>query len=126
MPWIPAHYSLIEKLKKSQISGSAPTLNGKAFWFAYLWEECGEPGFLSPVKEAVARLFNHLFELPPQWDQTQAGCGFTITGRGTVSFKPRVKAEQVYLSIDTPLTLRAANAWDGAADADLLAVMNQL
>jgi hypothetical protein len=52
--------------------------------------------------------------------------GFTITGRGTVSFKPRVKAEQVYLPINTPLTLRVANAWDGAADADLLAVMNQL
>jgi hypothetical protein len=126
MPWLPAHYTLIERLKKSQIVGATPALNGKAFWFAYFWEECGEKDFLAPVKDIVARVFNHLFDLPALWDTADPNCRFTVTPRGTISFRAGVKADTVYLPINTPLTLRAPAAWDNAADADLLAVMNQL
>jgi hypothetical protein len=126
MPWLPAHYSLIERLKKSQIVGATPKVNGKAFWFAYFWEECGEKDFLQPVKDQVARMFDGLFALPPQWDSTQPSCAFTITPRGTISWKPRKNAASVDLPANTSLTLLTPNAWDGIADLDLLAVLNQL
>lgn len=126
MSWLPAHYSLIERLKKSQIVGATPKANGKAFWFAYFWEECGEKDFLLPVKDQVARMFDGLFVLPPQWDPTQPNCAFTITPRGTISWKPKQNAAAVDLPVNTSLTLLRENAWDGIADLDLLAVLNQL
>lgn len=126
MPWLPAHASLIEKLKKSQIVGGMPRLNSKAFWFAYFWEECGDVGFLEPVKAEVARLFNHLFNVPPHWDVGNPACRFTITPRGTISRNAGVSAAAVDLPLATALVPTAPTAWDAAADADVLAVMNQL
>ena len=35
--FLPAHYTLIEKLKKHQLIGTAPPANSKAYWFGYFW-----------------------------------------------------------------------------------------
>jgi hypothetical protein len=126
MAWVPAHCALIERLKKSQIVGANPPLNGKAFWFAYFWEECGEKDFLQPVRDQIARMWNTMFQLPAQWDHTDPNCAFTITARSTISWKPGRNAASVDLPLNTSLTLLTPNAWDNVADADLLAVLNQL
>jgi hypothetical protein len=122
----PAHCQLIEKLKKHQLVGSTPTENSKAYWFAYLWEECGGTSFLDPVRNDVVTLFNHIFVLPAKWDTTLGAAKIAMSGAGRLSLRAPAKWEDVLLGNDEVLTFRARDSWDTAPDLPLLHVLEQL
>src|SRR5262249_14786839 len=105
--------------------------NGQAYWFAYFWEECGGTDFLAPCKDALARLFEHLFVLPAKWDTTLPNSKVQVAGgSGKVvakTVKPAVNmARDVFRQDSEGLQLKTPTAWDNANAGDLLTVMEQL